>query len=291
MKRILVTGANKGIGFAIARAVLENDKDTFVLLGSRDEQRGRAAVSELTNADPHWAGRLQLLLIDVADDTSVRQAADFVLQQYGSHCLYGIVNNAGTGFTDSILFDTLQVNLFGIKRVCEAFVPLLPKRGGRVVNITSAAAPNFVNQCSPERQALLTNPNISWDEIDELVNECLRLERLGQFADSGLGSGSPYGVSKACANAYTIALANTHPQHIINACTPGYIETDMTRPVAQARGVTPEQAGMKPPSEGAKSAIFLLFGEPEGSGRYYGSDALRSPLDRYRAPGSPAFRG
>jgi carbonyl reductase 1 len=35
----------------------------------------------------------------------------------------------------------------------------------------------------------------------------------------------------------------------------------------------------------------LLFGELEGNGRYYGSDGLRSPLDRYRAPGSEAFDG
>ena len=38
-------------------------------------------------------------------------------------------------------------------------------------------------------------------------------------------------------------------------------------------------------------SMFLLFGEPEGNGRYYGSDALRSPLDRYRAPGSAPYTG
>jgi hypothetical protein len=37
--------------------------------------------------------------------------------------------------------------------------------------------------------------------------------------------------------------------------------------------------------------MFLLFGHPEGNGRYYGSDALRSPMDRYRAPGTPAYDG
>jgi carbonyl reductase 1 len=37
--------------------------------------------------------------------------------------------------------------------------------------------------------------------------------------------------------------------------------------------------------------MFLLFDESGGSGRYYGSDGVRSPLDRYRAPGSPPFEG
>ena len=86
-------------------------------------------------------------------------------------------------------------------------------------------------------------------------------------------------------------LANEYPQHTVNACTPGFIETDMTRPMTQAEGVTPRQMGMKPPAAGTVSAIFLLFHQQVGSGHYYGSDAVRSPLDRYRAPGSSAFTG
>ena len=48
---------------------------------------------------------------------------------------------------------------------------------------------------------------------------------------------------------------------------------------------------MKKPEEGTRSALHLLFGKLEGSGHYYGSDAERSPLDRYRAPGSPPYTG
>jgi hypothetical protein len=48
---------------------------------------------------------------------------------------------------------------------------------------------------------------------------------------------------------------------------------------------------MKTPREGTVAPMHLLFGELEGNGHYYGSDALRSPLDRYRAPGSPAHTG
>ncbi len=77
----------------------------------------------------------------------------------------------------------------------------------------------------------------------------------------------------------------------VNACTPGFIATDLTRPVASAQGKSPEDLGMKPPAEGTKSALYLLFGSSQGSGHYYGSDALRSPIDRYRSPGSPAYTG
>ena len=106
----------------------------------------------------------------------------------------------------------------------------------------------------------------------------------------GLGELNPYGFSKACASLYTLWLARQHPGLLINACTPGYIETDLTRPAAQGRGLSPADLGMKPPEQGTVAILFLLFGEPRGSGNYYGSDARRSPLDRYRAPGSPEYR-
>jgi hypothetical protein len=48
---------------------------------------------------------------------------------------------------------------------------------------------------------------------------------------------------------------------------------------------------MKPPQAGTVAPCFLLFGADVGSGRFYGSDAQRSPLDRYRAPGSAPYEG
>ena len=66
---------------------------------------------------------------------------------------------------------------------------------------------------------------------------------------------------------------------------------DLTRPMAEAGGKTPAEMGMKSPEEGASASIFLLMGTPEGSGHYYGSDCLRSPMDRYRSPGDPPYTG
>lgn len=292
MKRILVTGANKGIGLAIARAILEEKPDTCVFLGSRDGQRGQRAIDQLVAEHPAFRERLSLVEIDVTDEESVRKAADHVSEILGEgERLYGLVNNAGVGFGAGSLADVLEVNTLGVCRVCEAFVPLLEPRG-RVVNITSAAGPNFVTTCSPERQRVLTDPEVEWSALQAIIVESLALEGNAEgFASAGLGKGEPYGLSKALANAYTLILAREHPELRINACTPGFIETDLTRPYAESQGVAPADMGMKPPSEGTKSALFLLFGEPEGNGRYYGSDAQRSPLDRYRAPGTPPYLG
>jgi hypothetical protein len=65
----------------------------------------------------------------------------------------------------------------------------------------------------------------------------------------------------------------------------------MTRHFAESAGKSPAELGMKTPREGATAPMHLLFGKLEGNGRYYGSDGKRSPLDRYRAPGSPEYTG
>ena len=86
-------------------------------------------------------------------------------------------------------------------------------------------------------------------------------------------------------------VAREQPGLLVNACTPGFIATDMTRPYAESEGKAPAALGMKTPAEGAKAPLHLLFGAVQGSGHYYGSDAKRSPTDRYRAPGSPEYVG
>ncbi len=292
-QRILVTGANKGIGFATVREILAGGEDRFVVLGSRSIERGEAALQRLLENNPEFEGRVEMLQIDVADDESVKQAAQKVADRFEEETpLYGVVNNAGIGLGSGNLEKVLNVNTRGPKRVCDAFLPLLKAEGGRIVNVASASGPNFVNRCSDERQQLLTSSEVTWEEIEALMEEALEIEAEdGDFEAAGLDDGAPYGLSKACLNAYTIALAREHPNLVVNSCTPGFIETDLTRPMAENQGVDPEEMGMKPPKEGTRSIRFLLFGEPGGTGWYFGSDAERSPMDRYRSPGDPPYRG
>lgn len=292
MRDILVTGANKGIGFAIARASLAEHGDTFVFLGSRNAERGQEAAASLGAERPEWAARIEVVPIDVADARSVAAARARVAARLGDRKLYGLVNNAGIGSRGARLRDVLEVNTRGVQRVCEAFVPLLDPKGGRIVNVTSASGPMFVARCSPERQRFVVDGAKGWPELSAFLDECIALgDDAGAFAAKGLGDGDAYGLSKACANAYTQILAREHPELLVNACTPGFIETDMTRHYAESQGKSPADMGMKPPSAGTIAPMFLLFGDPGGSGRYYGSDAKRSPLHRYRAPGAPPFTG
>ena len=138
----------------------------------------------------------------------------------------------------------------------------------------------------------LTNVGLAVTDIQGLIDDVLSTQGDPErFRALGLGDINAYGLSKACVSLYTLALARNNPRLYINACTPGYIETDLTRPQARMRGVSPAELGMKSPAHGTVSIMSLLFDAPRGSGHYYGSDARRSPLDHYRAPGSAEYTG
>ena len=109
IKRILITGANKGIGLATVAAILEQHHDAEVLLGSRNLDNGNAARSQLIVEHPDWENRVQVLQIDVSSEQSVASAADLVREKYGIPALYAVVNNAGTGFGDYPMQEVLEV--------------------------------------------------------------------------------------------------------------------------------------------------------------------------------------
>ncbi len=294
MKRILITGANKGIGLATVAKLLDSYDETFLLLGSRDSKKGQEALNSLVDCQPEWKDRLDLIQIDVEQDLSVNSAAEEVATKFGRtpSPLYAIVNNAGIGNSMLGLNKILQVNTYGPKRVCDAFLPLLGLSIGRVVNVTSASGPIYLAGSIEEVKKLLTNPDVSWTEIEEFMAECLKSSSESErTVDQDSEIGSAYGISKACTNAYTIYLARQNPKLTVNACTPGFIETDLTRPMSEANSKTPAEMGMKSPEEGASASVFLLMGNPSGSGHYYGSDCVRSPFDRYRSPGDPPYTG
>ena len=190
-----------------------------------------------------------------------------------------MVNNAGS--INEGYDGTLQVNYFGPRRVNDAFGPNLVRPGGRIVNIASASGPMFVAGCGlPELREKLADPSKITGGIDELDDMA-----KGYFGMTDYG-GEAYGVSKALLNAYTYVHARSEPDLIINSCSPGFIKTDLT--VNAGLGAT------NPPEKGAFAPVQLLMSDEFESlptGRYYGSDAVRSPLFKYRGPGDPPYDG
>lgn len=278
LRRVLVTGGNKGIGQAICKRILCDHPDTHVLLGSRNQARGEKAVQQILDAVPGAAGRIEAVALEVTDDASVAAAAAAVSEKYSTEeaPLHGLVCNAGVGFGRSIP-ETLAVNLYGAKRCCEAFVPLLTPEGGRVVTIASASGPNFLSGLDAAQQQVFTSPQSTWAELEET---------LQRYAAASDYDGQAYGLSKAALTQFTMQLAAAHPRLKVNACSPGYVLTDLTAGMGATKRPDESNCHVAP--------LFLLFGEvptPAGSAYYYGSDAVRSPLNVYRGPGDPPYTG
>ena len=158
--------------------------------------------------------------------------------------------------------------------------------------MTSASGPNYLSSADPSIRRVLTDSQATWEDIKHIAQLFLKDIDNAPTSDRARKASLTYGFSKACANALTVFQARLFPSIAVNACTPGFIDTDLTRQLASITGRDPADMDMKLPRDGVESTLFLLMAaEPTITGWYLGSDCKRSPLDTYRAPGDPEFKG
>ncbi|MBC9796409.1 SDR family oxidoreductase [Sinomicrobium weinanense] len=203
MKKALITGANKGIGFETAKQLLQ--KGFYVYIGSRSLENGLQAVEKLKAEGLTNAEAVQM---DVTDDNSVKNARTEIGRR--TDALDVLINNAGINGdvppytaleakTDqfSAAFNT---NVFGVARVTQTFIDLLKKSPEPRIVMVSTSVGSLTLQSDPD-----------WPAYD--------------FAKYAV-----YGSSKAALNMYTIHLAYElrDTAFKINAVCPGYTKTDFT---------------------------------------------------------------
>jgi NAD(P)-dependent dehydrogenase (short-subunit alcohol dehydrogenase family) len=191
-----ITGANKGIGFEIAKKLAKEQPSYHILLGSRDPERGTASAAKLQAENLS----VEAIPIDVTSDASISAAASIVSSKFGR--LDVLINNAGIAIDhkhepgeDSLrdmMFESYNVNVFGAMQTFETFAPLLEKsENPRVVFISSI---------------------------------------LGSFGEqSDMGSYPVYRSTKSALNMLVMSFAHLYREKgwKINACCPGYVATDL----------------------------------------------------------------
>jgi len=199
IKTALVTGANKGIGLATVEGLAKQGYKVW--LGSRDFFRGQSAVEKLRaiGLDVH------LLLIDVAEDTSVRKAASDLADQTGH--LDVLINNAGVALnlkspptleSLDVIRETYEINVFGPVRVTQALLPLLKSaKQAKIVMVSSIVG----------SIGLSSDPDTIYGQVNFMG----------------------YSSSKTALNAITAAFAKElGPVGIkVYAVEPGHIRTDL----------------------------------------------------------------
>jgi NAD(P)-dependent dehydrogenase (short-subunit alcohol dehydrogenase family) len=211
----LVTGANKGIGLAIAKGIGALGYE--VLVGSRDRARGQAATDALCRGGVH----AHLAVLDITKEADIQRAAAWIDERFG--CLDALVNNAAiklewhpsppSEVSLSLVRQTFETNVFGTMAVIQGLLPLLRTAGaGRIVNLSSGLG------------------SLGLSTTDGT-----------KYRDRPLLS---YNVAKAAVNSLTVQFANElrGTSIKVNAVDPGYTNTDMTlgtgtRTPADAAGV------------------------------------------------------
>ncbi|RZT84294.1 NAD(P)-dependent dehydrogenase (short-subunit alcohol dehydrogenase family) [Pseudonocardia sediminis] len=193
---VLITGANKGLGFTTARRL--GEKGWRVLIGSRDAERGAVAARELTEDGLD----VTAVTLDVTSDGSVAAAAARIGEEFGR--LDVLVNNAGisgahtstaeTGPDD--VRDVYETNVFGPVRVTKAMIPLLERSDAPRIVMVSSGLGSQVVTADPER-------------IENSV------------------PGLAYQSSKAALNMLMSQYARALPGFRVNAADPGYTATDL----------------------------------------------------------------
>ncbi|XWS46053.1 hypothetical protein CRYUN_Cryun14cG0031500 [Craigia yunnanensis] len=276
----VVTGANKGIGFEICKQLAA--KGITVVLTARDETRGLEAVEKLKESG--LSKTVVFHHLHVTEPASISCLVDFINTQFGR--LDILVNNAGIGGvtadqdvvrasdlgkpgaqinwseilieTNELAEECIQTNYYGVKRMCEALLPLLQLSDSpRIINISSSMG-QLQNVSNAWAKAVLSDAeNLTEEKIDEVLRIFLK-----DFKESSLqAKGWPtvlvtYSVSKAAMNAYTRILAKKYPSFHINCVCPGSVKTDLNY-----------NTGLLTVEEGAESAVRLALlpnGGPSG---------------------------
>jgi len=234
-----VTGANKGLGFAIARSLL--DLGATVYLGARDPERGAKAIAEVAD----FGAAARLVRIDVTDSATISEAAEVIAREAG--VLDILVNNAGilvhpisppsqTPVAD--VRRTYETNVFGVVAVTNAMLPLLRKSANaRIVNLTSDLGSLSRAATEPDFPQLLA-----------------------------------YNSAKAALNAITITYANELRAEgiLVNAVSPGSVATDQNGHLGT---LTPEQGARLP-----VRMATLPPGGPTGTAVTADDDLIEHPL-------------
>lgn len=231
MKKVLITGANKSIGFETARQLLQ--KGYHVYLGSRDAENGRKAVEKLK---AEGLNEVEAVQIDVSDAESVKAARAEIGEK--TDVLDVLINNAGvnggmpqtaTGADIAVFKQVYDTNVFGVVSVTQAFMDLLQKSAQpRIVNVTSGMG------------SLTLHTDPTWKYYNN--------------------KGAIYHSSKAALNMYTIILAYElrDTSFKVNAVDPGFTATDFNH----HRGTgTVEEAG-------ARLVKYALIGADGPTGKF-----------------------
>ncbi|KAJ4759543.1 NAD(P)-binding Rossmann-fold superfamily protein [Rhynchospora pubera] len=161
--------------------------------------------------------------------------------------------------------ECIDINYYGTKAMCEAFIPLLQlSESPRIVNVSSYFGKLQVRKLAIHEKKFIWLEVSNMTELLETFLEDFKAERLKESGWPDMSSA--YTVSKVAVCAYTRILAKKYPKIIANSVNPGYVKTDINL-----------NTGVISTEEGAKGPVMLaLLPDGSSSGQFYDETELCS---------------
>lgn len=171
---VFITGANSGIGYATAQLFLRQGYRVFATVRTTQKGKNLTQFADSINKE----NKLQLLVLDVTSDASVKEAFKQLAQYTDS--LDVLINNAGFGYigimtemTLTEMKDQFETNFFGVHRVTQAALPFLRKTRSCIINISSVSGrvtfPLYGAYCS-SKHAIEAYTESLWLELQGKIN-------------------------------------------------------------------------------------------------------------------------
>mmetsp|Transcript_5047 Transcript_5047/g.9008 ORF Transcript_5047/g.9008 Transcript_5047/m.9008 type:complete len:275 (-) Transcript_5047:2100-2924(-) len=257
----VVTGANRGIGLEIARALRKDAQVGTVVLAVRKAEQGKAAAEEL--AKEGEGANLEVAVLDLGNTQSMKAFVADVEKRFPNVDV--LVNNAGIAkdFSQKHAAETFKVNVYNTLKLTEAMVPVLSNSpNARVVTVSSDLGVSAFQECSKEVQQRWRDA-FTLDQVLKESQAFVDVAEKSQATQHGYKAGS-YSMSKLAVIAFTRALASIHPKVTFTTCSPGWCKTDMgsqnaPRTAAQGAEVPSWLAVTSKPSQSGQ--FFLISKE------------------------------
>ncbi|EFJ18692.1 hypothetical protein SELMODRAFT_419963 [Selaginella moellendorffii] len=268
----VVTGSNKGLGFAIAQGLAL--KGVTTILTSRDEQRGLAALNSLKKDQKINPETLHFHVLDVRSPSSIQNFAKWIETKFNGVDI--LVNNAGISRNDHLgnptvesSKDVISTNYYGTRMVIECLLPFLRSQsphGSRITNVSSATSRMDSLRNQAVVQKISNIDKLSVKTLYKVAEEFIEDVEHGQLREkgwSGIFGAYDYCLSKLLINAYSRAMAWNLPKQgckiFVNCMCPGLTSTDMSRNnghSAQAGAETAIWLALLPASESTTGRFF-----------------------------------
>jgi len=287
MIKVLITGANKGIGFSIIDALASakhptTNKGYHFILGSRDMQRGMDALNKLRLTHPE--SQITLSKVDMLDRENLMDCASIIKDEFGEIDI--LINNAGVNFahlpfSKENFKKEMDTNFNNARFFTEHLLSKdLIAEKGKIINTASELGKFFfIKERTPSLYAQLSEFK-KWSE-DELTTWANRYEK--EFVDPstrGLWQEDVYMATKMFLIMWTWIVASSNKKVVSSSIqcysfSPGYCQTDIAFPMIE-KGASPPK---KSPETGAKTAVRLIEMPFEIMPEYQGGFFYEEKLD------------